>query len=38
MIGVCCLLEVRWRGQGVRMLGMKGRRCKLFELVVWELL
>ena len=27
MIDVCCLLEVRWRGQGARM---KGRRYKLW--------
>ena len=26
MIDVCCLLEMRWRGQGARMLGTKGRR------------
>ena len=26
MIDVCCLQEMRWRGQGARMLGMKGRR------------
>ena len=26
---VCCLQEVRWKGWGVRMLGMKGRRYKL---------
>ena len=25
-----CLQEVRWRGQGARMLGMEGRRCKLW--------
>ena len=25
----CCLQEVRWRGLGVRMLWMKGRRYKL---------
>ena len=30
MIDVCCLQEVRWRGQGGRMLGMKGRRYKLW--------
>ena len=30
MIDVCCLHEVRWRWQGARMLGMKGRRCKLW--------
>ena len=28
MIDVCCL-QVRWRVQGARMLGMKGRRHKL---------
>ena len=43
MIDVCCLQEVRWRGHGARMLGMKGWRCKQWwsekemELVVWEL-
>ena len=30
MIDVCCLQEVRWREPGVRMLGMRGRRCKLW--------
>ena len=30
MIDVCCLLEVRWRWQGTRMLEMKGRRYKLW--------
>ena len=25
---MCCLLEVRWRGQGARILGMEGRRYK----------
>ena len=30
MIDVCCLLEVRWRGQGVRMLATKGRRYELW--------
>ena len=29
MIDVCCVQEVRWRGQGARMLGMEGRRYKL---------
>ena len=29
MIGVCCLQEVRWRGQGARMLRMKRKRHKL---------
>ena len=43
MIDVCCLLELRWREQGARMLGMKERRLsyggleKEMELVVWEL-
>ena len=27
---VCCLQEVRWRGQGAWFLGMKGRRSKLW--------
>ena len=27
---MCCLQEVRWRGQDVGMLGMKGRRYKLW--------
>ena len=27
---MCCLLEVRWRGLGARILGMKGRRYKLW--------
>ena len=30
MIDVWCLQEVRWRGQGTRMLGMKGRIYKLW--------
>ena len=30
MIDVCCLQEVRWRVQGARMLGMKGRIYKLW--------
>ena len=30
MVHVCCLQEVRWKGQGVGMLGMKGRRYKLW--------
>ena len=30
MIDVCCFQEVRWRGQGARMLGMKGGRYKLW--------
>ena len=27
---VCCLQEVRWRGQGAWFLGVKGRRYKLW--------
>ena len=27
---MCCLQQVRWRGQGARMLGMKRRRYKLW--------
>ena len=27
---VCCLQEVRWRGQGAQFLGLKGRRYKLW--------
>ena len=27
---VCCLQEVRWRGQGARFIGVKGRRYKLW--------
>ena len=30
MFDVCCLQDVRWRGQGARMLGMKGRRYRLW--------
>ena len=30
MIDVCCLLEERLRGQGTRILGMKGSRYKLW--------
>ena len=30
MIDVCCLQVVRWRGRGARMLGIKGRKCKLW--------
>ena len=29
MIDVCFLHDLRWRGLGARMLGMKGRRYKL---------
>ena len=27
---VCCLQEVRWRGDGARFFGVKGRRYKLW--------
>ena len=27
---MCCLQEVRWRGQGVWFLGVRGRRYKLW--------
>ena len=27
---MCWLQEVRWRGQGARMLGMKGRQYELW--------
>ena len=30
MSDVCCLQEMRWREQGARMLGIKGRRYKLW--------
>ena len=30
MIAVCCLYEVRLRGWGARMLGMEGRRYKVW--------
>ena len=30
MIDMCCLQEERWRGQGARMLGVNGRRYKLW--------
>ena len=29
-VDVCCLQEVRWRGQGARYLGTMGRRYKLW--------
>ena len=28
-VDVCCLQEVRWRGEGVGFFGVKGRRYKL---------
>ena len=27
---MCCLQEVRWRGEGARFMGVKGRRYKLW--------
>ena len=27
---MCCLQDVRWRGQGAQLLGVKGRRYKLW--------
>lgn len=30
MVDVCCLQEVRWRGQGSRFIGVQGRRYKLW--------
>ena len=29
-VNVCCLQEVRWRGEGARFIGVKGRRYKLW--------
>ena len=29
-VDICCVQEVRWRGQGARFLGVKGRRYKLW--------
>ena len=29
-VDVCCVQEVRWRGQGARMIGVEGRRYKLW--------
>ena len=29
-VDVCCLQEVRWRGEGARFFGVKGRRYKLW--------
>ena len=29
-VGMCCLQEVRWRGQGVRFIGCRGKRCQLW--------
>ena len=40
MIDVCRLEDLRWRGQGARMLGVNvscGGLEKVMELVVWEL-
>ena len=29
-VDVCCLQEVRWRGEGARFFGVKGRRYRLW--------
>ena len=29
-VDVCCLQEVRWRGEGPRFIGVKGRRYTLW--------
>ena len=29
-VDVCCLQEVRWRGEGARFFGVKGKRYKLW--------
>ena len=29
-VDVCCLQEVRWRGEGARFIDVKGKRCKLW--------
>ena len=29
-VDMCCLQEVRWRGQGTRFVGCRGRRYKLW--------
>ena len=29
-VDVCCLQEVRWRGEGARFFSVKGRRYKLW--------
>ena len=36
MLYVCCLQEVRWIGQGARMLRMKGRRYKMWWSGKWD--
>ena len=42
-VDMCCLQEVRWRGQGARFVGCRGRRYKLWwsgnndEILVKEL-
>ena len=30
-VDVCCFQEVRWRGEGARFIGGKGKRCKLWR-------
>ena len=29
-VDMCCLYEVRWRGQGAQFVGIRGRRYKLW--------
>ena len=29
-VDVCCIQEVRWKGQGARFVGTSGRRCELW--------
>ena len=33
---MCVVSRIRWRGQGARMLGMKGRRNKLWWSGKWD--
>ena len=30
-VDMCCLQEVRWRGQGARFVGIRSRRYKLWS-------
>ena len=34
MVDVCCLLQVRWRGQGARMWAFYGRKFKFWLSVI----
>ena len=29
-VDLCCLLDVRWRGCGARLIGLQGRKYKLW--------